>query len=214
MCTSRTPKGDNTGRWAMLTELNNGLFREGERYVAKPILFIHGGGQGAYEVDSLLAESLQKELGTAYDVRYPRMPLEEEAGYSDWKARIAVELASLEDEVTMVGHSVGGSIMLKFLSEEQVTRSIAGLFLIATPYFGGDKNWNYDELTLSQNFPDKLSNIPHIFLYHSRDDEIVPFAHLALYAEKLPQATIREFDERGHQFRNNLADIAGDIKEV
>lgn len=179
----------------------------------KSVLFIRGGGEGAYEADVLLAGSLQKELGSAYDVHYPRMPLDEAAGYLDWKAEIAAELAHLKGEVILVGHSVGGSILLKFLSEEQVGVSIAGLFLIAVPYFGGDENWNYDELTLSHDFPARLSSIPHIFLYHSRDDEIVPFAHLALYAARLPQAIIRQFDGRGHQFRNNLAEVASDIRQ-
>jgi predicted alpha/beta hydrolase family esterase len=141
------------------------------------------------------------------------MPLEEDAGYLDWKAQIAAELASLEDEVILAGHSVGGSILLKFLSEEQVAISIPGLYLIAVPYFGGDENWNYEALTLLPDFPEKLPRIPRIYLYHSRDDEIVPFAHLALYAAKLPQATTREFDGRGHQFRNDMAEIASDIRE-
>jgi hypothetical protein len=39
----------------------------------------------------------------------------------------------------------------------------------------------------------------------------VPFAHLALYAQKLPQATLREFDRRGHQFQNDLSEVAADI---
>jgi predicted alpha/beta hydrolase family esterase len=179
----------------------------------KFVLFIRGSGEGAYAADALLAASLQKELGAAYDVHYPTMPLDEDADYLDWKAQIAAELAGHPDEVTLVGHSVGGSILLKFLSEEYVGRPIAGLFLIATPHFGGEGIWNYDVLTLAQDFADKLSSIPRIFLYHSRDDEIVPFAHLALYAAKLPQAIIREFDGRGHQFRNDLADIASDIKK-
>ena len=131
----------------------------------------------------------------------------------DWKAEIAAELASLEDEVILVGHSVGGSILLKFLAEEPAVLSISGLFLIATPYFGGDRNWDYEALTLPPDFPEKLSGIPRIFFYHSRDDEIVPFAHLALYAAKLPKAIIHEFDGRGHQFRNDLSEIAGDIKK-
>ncbi len=180
----------------------------------KTVLFIRGAGQGAYEADALLAESLQKELGSAYDVRYPTMPLDEDAGYSDWKAQIAAELAGLEDEVILVGHSVGGSILLRFLSEKQVGIPITALFLIAVPFFGGDENWKYAELTLSQDFPEKLASIPRIFLYHSRDDEIVPFAHLALYAAKLPRAIIREFDGRGHQFRNNMAEIASDIRNL
>jgi hypothetical protein len=40
----------------------------------------------------------------------------------------------------------------------------------------------------------------------------VPFAHLAMFAESIPQATIREFDGRRHQFNNDLSEVAGDIK--
>jgi len=53
-----------------------------------------------------------------------------------------------------------------------------------------------------------------IFLYHSRDDEIVPFAHMAIYAKKLPQATIRKFNGRGHQFNNDLSEVAKDITSL
>lgn len=178
----------------------------------KFVLFIRGAGEGAYEADSLLAASLQKELGSAYDVHYPTLPLDEDADYLDWKAQIVAELAGPPEAVTLVGHSVGGSMLLKFLSEEHVDRPIAGLFLIATPYFDGDGIWNDGALTLAQNFAEKLASIPRIFLYHSRDDEIVPFAHLMLYAARLPGAIIREFDSRGHQLRNDLAEIASDIK--
>jgi predicted alpha/beta hydrolase family esterase len=90
-------------------------------------------------------------------------------------------------------------------------RSLAGLFVIAAPYCGADEYWKWDEVRLPQDVAAKLASIPRIFLYHSRDDEIVPFAHLALYAAKLPQANIRVYDGRGHQFGNDLADVAGDI---
>jgi hypothetical protein len=40
---------------------------------------------------------------------------------------------------------------------------------------------------------------------------VIPFAHLALYAEQLPQASVREFDGRGHQFNNDLSEVAADI---
>ena len=46
---------------------------------------------------------------------------------------------------------------------------------------------------------------------NSRDDEVVPFAHAALYAQKLPRATVREFDGRGHQFGEDLSEVARDI---
>jgi len=180
--------------------------------MTRNILFIHGsGGESAYEEDGILVASLQNALESAYKVRYPKMPLEESAGYADWKAQIAMELSALDNEVILVAHSVGGSILLKYLTEEQIGKSIAGLFLLATPYFGGDENWNYPDMSLPQDFATKLPSIARIFLYHSRDDEVVPFAHLALYAAKLPQAVFRIFDGRGHQFGNDLADVAKDI---
>jgi hypothetical protein len=39
----------------------------------------------------------------------------------------------------------------------------------------------------------------------------VPFSHLSLYAEAIPQAIVREYDGRGHQFRNDLSEVAVDI---
>jgi hypothetical protein len=34
-----------------------------------------------------------------------------------------------------------------------------------------------------------------------------------MYAAKLPRATIREFDGRGHQFNNDLSEVAADIRK-
>src|SRR6187549_2006686 len=94
--------------------------------MTRQILFIHGGGgEGAYEEDGILAASLQKALGSACEVRYPKMPLEESAGYSDWKAQIAMEFSAVDDELILVAHSVGGSILLKYLSEEKVEKPIS-----------------------------------------------------------------------------------------
>ncbi len=42
----------------------------------------------------------------------------------------------------------------------------------------------------------------------------MPFAHLALYTGALPDATVREFDGRGHQFNNDLSEVAADIKRL
>jgi len=137
---------------------------------------------------------------------------EESPEYTDWKAQIAAELTALDGEIMLVGHSVGGSVLLKYLSDERVEKSIAGLFLLAVPYWGEDAFWKWDEVQLPHDVAAKLASIPRIVFYHSRDDEIVPFAHLARYAAILPRATIREVDGRGHQWGNDLADVAGDIK--
>lgn len=173
------------------------------------VLFIHGAG--GYEDDQTLAADLGDVLGAVYDVRYPKMPDAPEV--EGWNEQIATELAASDGRVILVGHSLGGSLLLKYLSEETVEQPVAGLFLLAPPYWGAEE-WDVDEYTLQNNVASKLPPELPVFLYHCRDDEIVPFAHLALYAEQLPQATIHELDSGGHQFNNDVSDVARDIKRL
>ncbi len=179
----------------------------------KQVLFIHGGGEGAYEEDKKMAANLRDVLGAAYDVRCPKMPDEDRPEYEAWKNQIAKELAALDGEVILVGHSLGASILLKYLSEEEVEKPVAGIFLVAPPYWDAE-DWEVGEYKLREDFAARLPAELPVFFYHSRDDEWVPFAHLALYAEKLPQATIREFDGRGHQFDDDLSEVARDIQRL
>lgn len=179
----------------------------------KRVLFIHGGGEGAYEEDKKMAANLRDVLGAAYEVRHPKMPDEDRPEYGAWRDQITRELAAPNGEMILVGHSLGASILLKYLSEQKVEKPIAGVLLLAAPYWGAE-NWEVGEYALQDNFASKLPDELPMFLYHSRDDEWVPFAHLALYAEKLPRATIREFDGRGHQFDDDLSEVARDIESL
>jgi len=176
----------------------------------KQVLFIQGSGAGAYQEDEKLVKSLREALGSEYNVLYPKMPEEESSGYEDWKLQISKELAALDGGLILVGHSVGSSILLKYISEERVENPLTGIFLIAAPYWGIG-GWQMDEFVLDEGQASKLLKAIPIFFYHSRDDEVVSFAHLARHAEKFPGATIREFEGRGHQFNNDLSEVAVDI---
>ncbi len=92
-------------------------------------------------------------------------------------------------------------------------KPVAGLFLVASPYWGAE-DWEVDEYELRKNFASRLPKALPVFFYHSRDDEWVPFAHLALYTAKLPQAIIHQFDGRGHQFNDDLFEVARDIRRL
>lgn len=178
----------------------------------KHVLFIQGGGEGAYEEDAKLVASLTAELGDAYQVHYPQMPGEDEPS-SSLQAQIGRVITAIRGDVILVGHSVGASAVLKYLSENEVRKKIDGVFLAATPFWGGE-GWHYEGFTMQENFADRLSKNVPIFFYHSRDDETVPFAHLALYRQKLAMATIREIPKGGHQFDNDLRLISRDIKNL
>jgi uncharacterized protein len=174
------------------------------------VLFIHGGGGEAFEGDEALVRSLREALGPDFGVEYPEMPDADAPEFGAWSACISRELSALGAGVILVGHSLGGSILLKHLSEERVEEPIAGLFLIATPYWGA-VDWKVTEFELREDFPEALPKDVPIFLYHSRDDEVVPFAHLGMYAGRLPHATVREIEDRGHQLGDDLSEVAEDI---
>jgi len=177
------------------------------------VLFIQGGGGDEdYNADAKLVASLREALGNTYIVQYPRLPNESSPDFGR-KKQIDKEISLVKGEIILVGHSLGASMLLKYLSENEVTRKIAGIFLISTPYWSGHEDWQ-EGLKLHENFSDKLpENVP-IFLYHCRDDEEVPFDHLSHYAHKLPRATIREIGSGGHQLNNNLSLVAKDIKSL
>ena len=56
--------------------------------------------------------------------------------------------------------------------------------------------------------------IRHLFLYHNRSDEEVPFSSLKRYQEKLPQATVRVLDGKEHSFTEGLPLLTQDIKRL
>jgi predicted alpha/beta hydrolase family esterase len=177
----------------------------------KQVLFIQGAGEGAYVEDDKLAVSLQAALGTEYQVLYPQMPNEEDPADGAWIAQISKALAVVDGSAILVGHSAGGAVLLKYLLKERMDQSIAGVFLISIPFWSPEDEAD-GTYTLREGFASQLPKGVPIFLYHSRDDEWVPFAHLAMFAERIPQAIIREFDGRGHQFNNDLSEVAEDIK--
>jgi len=179
----------------------------------RQVLFVHGGGEGAYEEDRKMAASLRDALGGGYEVQCPKMPNEDNPQYSAWRDRIASELTGFDGEVFLVGHSLGASVLLKYISEERTATPISGTFLVAPPYWGVE-DWEVDEYALQEDFASKLPSGLPMFFYHSRDDEWVPFAHLALYAEKVPHVSIREFDGRGHQLDDDLSEVAYDIASL
>jgi predicted alpha/beta hydrolase family esterase len=177
------------------------------------ILFIQGGGKGAYEIDQKLASFLHDALGETYDINYPTMPNEYDPDYDLWKIKFDQELNKIEGKVVLVGHSVGGFLLLKYLSKNKIDTNITGMFFIAIP-FVGKGGWKFEDMALDKDFATKLPSGAPVFFYHCNNDEIVPFSHLALYAKELPLATIRKIAGRGHQLNNDLSEVVQDIKNL
>jgi predicted alpha/beta hydrolase family esterase len=177
----------------------------------KQVLFIQGGGEDGYEADRSLVKSLQQALGEYFIISYPPMPDDNDQPDFGWPGKIGEEINKFPNELIIVAHSLGASLLLKYLSENKYPKTVSGIFLLATPFWQGKEQWK-QELMLREDFAEKLPKDMIIYLYHCRDDEEVPFDHLALYRAKLPSAKICELQTGGHQFENNLNQVASDIK--
>src|ERR1043165_538898 len=105
----------------------------------RPILFIPSAGpKGAREGSSDMVAQLRPGLGRGYDVRFPLMPAPDAPRYAAWRDTIEDELAALPADALIVAHSLGGSMLLKTLSDRPHDRALAGLFLVATPFWNPD----------------------------------------------------------------------------
>jgi uncharacterized protein len=179
----------------------------------KHILFIQGGaGEEDHAADAKLVASLKNALGETYVVHYPLLPEESEPDFGRLK-QIDKEISLINGDPILVGHSLGASMLLKYLSESSVQKTITGIFLIATPHWSGDEDWKQG-LKLHKDFAANMPKDIPIFLYHSQDDEEVPFSHLEFYTRNLPQATVRRLTGGGHQLNNDLSAVAKDIQSL
>ena len=179
--------------------------------MVKQVLFVQGGGEGVHDQwDNHLVDSLKAELGPGYEIRYPVMPNESDPNYAAWKPAVQRELAALEPGGIVIGHSVGGTILINLLAEHPAQSNLGAICLIAAPFIG-EGGWESDDIEPRPDLEARLPRDVPIFFYHGRDDDTVPFAHVELYARAVPRAQVRRLAGRDHQLNNNLAEPAADI---
>jgi predicted alpha/beta hydrolase family esterase len=179
------------------------------------LLFVQGGGgENAHDAwDSKLVESLGKELGPDYEIRYPRMPDEDNPKFALWKTALRKELDRLDDEAVLVGHSIGATILVHSLAEQPPERPPVGIFLVSMPFIGME-GWPSDDMKPEPDLGAKLPAQSPVYLYQGSADEIVAPKHGELNAKAIPQAVLRQLPGRDHQLDNDMSEVAADIREL
>jgi predicted alpha/beta hydrolase family esterase len=178
------------------------------------VLFVQGGGAGTYEEwDARLVASLRQELSDDYAVRYPRMPKEGDPSLATWGITLEREVSILGEGAILVGHSVGGAILIHTLASrvDLLTRA-AAIYLVAAPFIG-DRGWHSDDFNPEPDWSSPFADIDVCF-YHGDADDIVPIEHLYLYGETLPRARLRRLNGHDHQLNNDLSEVARDIRQL
>lgn len=158
-------------------------------------------------------ENLADDLGKEFQVVRPEMPSKRNAKYLEWKIWFEKFFPFLNDEVVLVGSSLGGTFLAKYLAENQFPKKIKVIFLIATCFDDLPEEPLLD-FGLPENLKKIQSQSKKIILYQSKDDDVVPFAHLAKFQQALPKATVRIFEDRGHFNQEELPELVEDIKNL
>lgn len=201
----------------------------GYSHFMKQVIVIHGGDSFAtYEEYLQFLKDIPIEIGASrkgwkaglaevlgeeYEVIQPSMPNKQNARYPEWELWFEKHVPFMQDGVVLVGHSLGGSFLAKYLSEKRLPISILGTFLVAAPY-----NLDGDHNLVDFAAPDSLELLAEqggeIFLYHSTDDPVVEFSELAKYQAALPNAQARIFDDRQHFNQEDFPELVSDIRSL
>ena len=162
---------------------------------------------------------LEKKLGKDFQIIYPRMPLSENAKYNDWKIHFERLLPHLGKNVILMGNSLGGIFLAKYLSENKLPRKVISTYLVCPPF---DNKITGEDLTGGFKLKSDLSllekNSKNLYLLFSKNDPVVPPSQAKKYAAKLKNATIIVYDHiEGHfqvsEFSEIVKMIKNDVKK-
>lgn len=177
------------------------------------ILFIQGAGNVATEQEQVIVDALRIKLGDRFTIIYPPMPDADYPSYLAWEAVLTTNLKSLSGKVILLGHSLGGSIILKHFSREPVPDKVIGMILFGIPYWK-DQNWDVSEYVIEDDFLANLNKLDNIYFYHSMDDEVIPNHQFEAYRKLIPKAHWRVLSGVDHSYQGAIPNMVTDIQDL
>jgi predicted alpha/beta hydrolase family esterase len=152
-------------------------------------------------------DALGLALGIEFEVFAPLMPNPSNAQYEEWKIWFGRILGLMNDGVILIGHSLGGVFLPKYLSENESPKKIKAVILVAAPFDNEGGTEKLASFALKKPLDGFARQAGEIHLFHSKDDPCVPFAQLAKYQKSLPTAQAHIFENRGHFRQENFSEM-------
>lgn len=158
--------------------------------------------------------NLAKDLGEDYRVLAPKMPNSTNASYEEWKIWFKKILGLVDDGLILIGHSLGGVFLAKYLAENKITKKIKATFLLAAPFDDELEGESLAGFYLPEDISSFADQGGEIFLLHSKDDPCVPVDHIFKYQDALPKAKPILFMKGGHFNEERLPVLAELIRKI
>lgn len=145
---------------------------------------------------------LDKELGKSFEIIRPRMPLQDNAKYRDWKIWFERYIPYFRDNIIFIGGSLGGIFLAQYLSENKFPKKILSTYLVCPPF---DNTLIGEDLVGGFKLGKELSllekNTQNLTLMFSKDDDCVPVTHAEKYRNKLKNAKIVIYKSKNGHFK-------------
>ena len=178
------------------------------------VLFIHSAGtQGPGEGSNPLVAALREALPSGFSLRAPIMPEPDAPEAEPWIAAVKAETGGIAADFILVGHSLGGSILLQALERHGVPENLLGVVVLAAPFWGAP-DWAYESFALSADAPARLKGLRKVIIMRGDRDEVVAEDHPERYRKVLPQGEIRILPGIDHEAANAAPELARAIADI
>ncbi len=145
---------------------------------------------------------LKKNLGENFQIIKPRMPSQDNAKYKEWKIHFERHFPQLRNNIILIGNSLGGIFLAKYLSEHKFPKRILSTYLICSPF---DDTLSEKDLVGGFKLKSDLSllekNPKNLYLMFSKDDDVVPVSQAEKYRKKLKNAKIIIYESKNGHFK-------------
>ncbi len=171
----------------------------------------------AEEAPKRWSKTLREDLGGEYVVFAPAMPNKLNAHYEEWKIWFERHFEYLQDDIILVGWSMGAYFFTKYLIENEFPFTVKALFLIAGPFENtdsGDGEDGGDFAFDTTRVGELAGKAGQIFILHSEDDFVVPYAHALKYKSALPNAELLTFTDRNHFLQAEFPELVASIRAL
>lgn len=157
--------------------------------------------------------SLQKELGEDYEVLFSPMPNPSSAKYSEWKIIFDKVSTLIDDDIVLIGHSLGGIFLAKYLTENVFPKKIKAIVLIAAPY-NDETLETLGDFKLERSVSSLQDLTDKIYIFHSLDDPIVNYAEYQKYQNDLPKSIKMLYNDKQHFNLEEFPELVKLIKKL
>ena len=194
----------------------------------KQIIFIHG-GDSFDSYDEYLKYLKEKECSLdrleprkrwiedavnksedKFQFFIPQMPNKNNAVYEEWKIWFEKMLPFINDDVIMIGHSLGGIFLAKYLSENTYPKKIKKLILVAPPH---NNTLGVGSFKIEKSLDNISKQCDDIQLFQSEDDPAVPASEAQIYKKDLPEINLHIFKDKGHFMQETFPEIIEEIEK-